>query len=110
MPPAAITPVKASALAIDVGATAEDAFIAVLDACLRHAAANLPAVLDGQIEGVHQMRVAFRRLRSGLKKFSTAGAAPSQRWVGRGYPLAQRLPGAGARLGCVLARRVDPGV
>ena len=88
MPPAAITPVKASALAIDVGATAEDAFIAVLDACLRHAAANLPAVLDGQIEGVHQMRVAFRRLRSGLKSFrplvpreASAGLVEDIRWL-----------------------------
>ena len=26
-------------------------------------------MLDEQIEGVHQMRVAFRRLRSGLKIF-----------------------------------------
>ena len=65
----AITHVKASPLHLGAGTTGEEAFIAVIGACLRHAEANLPAVLDGQIEGVHQMRVAFRRLRSGLKIF-----------------------------------------
>ena len=88
MPPAAITPVKTSALSLAVDATAEDAFVAVIDACLRHAAVNLPAVLDGQIEGVHQMRVAFRRLRSGLKSFrplapreASAGLVEDIRWL-----------------------------
>ena len=69
MSPKAITHVKASPLHFAAEATGEEAFIAVIDACLRHADANLPAVLDGQIEGIHQMRVAFRRLRSGLKIF-----------------------------------------
>ncbi len=62
-------PVKASPLHLDAAATAEEAFIAVISASLRHAKANRPAVLDRQIEGVHQMRVAFRRLRSGLSLF-----------------------------------------
>lgn len=65
----AITHVKASPLHLGADTTGEEAFIAVIGACLRHADANLPAVLDGQIEGVHQMRVAFRRLRAGLKIF-----------------------------------------
>ncbi len=50
-------------------ATSEDAFVAIISACLRHAEANRPAVLARQMEGVHQMRVAFRRLRSGLRIF-----------------------------------------
>lgn len=50
-------------------ANCEDAFIAMFGACLSQAAANLPAVRDSQSEGVHQLRVAFRRLRSGLKLF-----------------------------------------
>lgn len=66
---ATIAPIKASALAFTVDTTAEDAFVSIISTCLRHAQANLPAVLDGQIEGVHQMRVGFRRLRSGLKIF-----------------------------------------
>jgi CHAD domain-containing protein len=67
--PATITHVKASPLPLDAGTTSEEAFVAIIGACLRHAEANRPAVLDGQIEGIHQMRVAFRRLRSGLKIF-----------------------------------------
>ncbi len=62
-------PVKASPLRLDATATAETAFIAIISASLRHAEANRPAVLNREIEGVHQMRVAFRRLRSGLSLF-----------------------------------------
>ena len=62
-------PVKASPVRLAADASSEDAFIAIISGCLRHAEANRFAVLDGQVEGVHQMRVAFRRLRSGLKTF-----------------------------------------
>ncbi|MDQ5911428.1 MAG: hypothetical protein QG599_3525 [Pseudomonadota bacterium] len=62
-------PVKASPVRLASAASSETAFIAIISGCLRHAEANRPAVLDGQVEGVHQMRVAFRRLRSGLKIF-----------------------------------------
>ncbi len=65
----AVTHAKASPVALTADTTSEQAFIAIVGACLRHAEANRPAVLDGQVEGVHQMRVAFRRLRSGLKIF-----------------------------------------
>ena len=64
-----VTHAKASPVALTADTTSEEAFIAIIGACLRHAEANRPAVLDGQVEGVHQMRVAFRRLRSGLKIF-----------------------------------------
>jgi CHAD domain-containing protein len=68
-PTEAVTPIKASPLHLGANTSGEEAFIAVIGACLHHAEANRPAVLDGQIEGIHQMRVAFRRLRSGLKIF-----------------------------------------
>lgn len=61
--------VKASPIRLAPDASSEEAFIAIIGACLRHAEANQSAVEQGQIEGVHQMRVAFRRLRSGLKLF-----------------------------------------
>ena len=85
---AAIASVKAQALQLDQDLEAEDAFVAVIEACLRHAEANLPAVLDRQVEGVHQMRVAFRRLRSGLKLFrslipreASGGHLDDLRWL-----------------------------
>lgn len=61
--------VKASPIRLAPDASSEAAFIAIISGCLRHAEANQPAVQQGQIEGVHQMRVAFRRLRSALKLF-----------------------------------------
>lgn len=64
-----VTYVKARPLELTSDLTGEAAFVAIIGACLRHAEANDAAVLDGQMEGVHQMRVAFRRLRSGLKLF-----------------------------------------
>lgn len=69
MTPKPITYVKASPVALTADSSSEDAFVAIIGACLRHAEANQPAVLAGQTEGVHQMRVAFRRLRSGLRIF-----------------------------------------
>ncbi|QQS55382.1 MAG: CHAD domain-containing protein [Candidatus Competibacteraceae bacterium] len=65
----AVTHVRANPLSLAADTTSEEAFIAIVGACLVHAEANRPAVLDDQVEGVHQMRVAFRRLRSGLKIF-----------------------------------------
>ena len=64
-----ITSVKASPLVLAADINSEDVFIAIIGACLRHAEANQPAALAAHLEGVHQMRVAFRRLRSGLKLF-----------------------------------------
>ncbi|MBE2295901.1 MAG: CHAD domain-containing protein [Phycisphaerales bacterium] len=61
--------VKASPITLSVETTSEQAFVTIIAASLKHAEANRAAVLDAQIEGVHQMRVAFRRLRSGLKIF-----------------------------------------
>ena len=88
MTPKPITPIKASPVQLNADSRSEDAFVAIIGACLRHAEANRPAVLDGQMEGVHQMRVAFRRLRSGLRIFRPlipreASAAPVEdiRWL-----------------------------
>lgn len=84
----ALIHVKASPIRLAADISAEEAFIAVIDACLRHAEANRPAVLQGQMEGVHQMRVAFRRLRSGLKLFrpvvpreASAALVEELRWL-----------------------------
>ena len=88
MTPKPITHVKASPVALTTDTSSEDAFVAIISACLRHAEANRPAVLAGQMEGVHQMRVAFRRLRSGLKIFrplipreASAALVENIRWL-----------------------------
>ncbi|MFZ4789846.1 MAG: CHAD domain-containing protein [Candidatus Competibacteraceae bacterium] len=85
---AALIHVKTKPLHLSADATVEDAFSDMVGVCLCHAEANRPAVLENQIEGVHQMRVAFRRLRSGLKIFrpripraASAGLVEEIRWL-----------------------------
>jgi triphosphatase len=61
---------KAEPLALEADATVEQAIQAILRNCLQHWCANEAAALDGSDpEGVHQMRVAIRRLRSAFSLF-----------------------------------------
>lgn len=64
--PRVIAPVFASLPDLDRDMSAEDALRAILSCCLEHFQGNTESVLAGQKEGVHQMRVGIRRLRSCL--------------------------------------------
>jgi inorganic triphosphatase YgiF len=48
---------------------AAEAFRRIVDGVLAHLMANQPAAAAGDIEGVHQMRIAIRRLRAALMLF-----------------------------------------
>lgn len=48
---------------------AGDAFRLIALSCLRHLTLNEPALAEGAAEGVHQMRVATRRLRAAISLF-----------------------------------------
>src|SRR5262249_60536796 len=52
------------------------AFQAIARACLRQLVANQPATLGGDPEGLHQMRVALRRLRAAVSLFADMLLAP----------------------------------
>jgi triphosphatase len=61
---------KAATLDLDPRATVEEAFRQILRSCVQHWSANEAAALDGRDpEGVHQLRVAIRRLRSAFSVF-----------------------------------------
>ncbi len=61
---------KAKKLRFAPHATVEDGIAAVFESCFRHWMANEPATLDGSDpEGLHQMRVGLRRMRSALTLF-----------------------------------------
>ena len=64
---------KAGSVELPSNLTAEQAFIHIISYCLSHLQANQDIVLYGKnlenIEGVHQMRVALRRLRSCLNLY-----------------------------------------
>jgi inorganic triphosphatase YgiF len=49
--------------------TAAEGFRLIIDAALAHLMANQPAAASAEVEGVHQMRVAIRRLRAALVLF-----------------------------------------
>jgi inorganic triphosphatase YgiF len=60
----------ASNISLPRKASLADAFQVIGRSVLRHIAANEPAVLAGQPDGVHQMRVGVRRLRAAIWVFS----------------------------------------
>jgi triphosphatase len=78
-PPAAV---KAADVHLDPGQTVDDALHVILSAALRHWLDNEPAARDGRDpEGVHQLRVALRRLRSAFSLLAPAlGEGPKERW------------------------------
>lgn len=87
------TAAPSRALPFDVpdDATLEDLIDAVLAECLRHVLANRePAMAQADLEGVHQLRVGMRRMRSALMLFDRVLARQGMaelrrelRWVGR---------------------------
>ncbi len=65
--------VRAPAVALVPDVTLDTALGLIFQACLQHWLANHAAVLDGRDpEGVHQMRVALRRMRSAFSVFRRA--------------------------------------
>ncbi len=70
--------VKARGHALPPDATAGEAFRLTLTHCRWHILANIPAVLDArEVEGVHQLRVALRRLRVALASFGKEFRGPA---------------------------------
>ncbi|WP_413208065.1 CHAD domain-containing protein [Rhodospirillum sp. A1_3_36] len=71
------TPTKARDLPLTAEMSSEIAFQTIGQSCLEHLVANSPIIIEGSDpEGVHQARVAIRRLRSALSAFRSmvAGA------------------------------------
>jgi len=73
---------KFGAVELQRGMAAEDALAVILRRCLAHLLANEPAALAGKEEGVHQMRVALRRLRVALNLFRPMLPEVERNWVG----------------------------
>ena len=58
--------VHARDIELDGDMTVAEAYRAIAMECLRHVSSNETAVLEGDAEGVHQMRVGLRRLRAAM--------------------------------------------
>jgi inorganic triphosphatase YgiF len=61
---------KADPIALPPGLTTREAFRAIGYSCLKQVIDNKPALFNGDPEGVHQMRVGLRRLRSAISLFA----------------------------------------
>jgi triphosphatase len=66
----------AAPIALDAKMSAAEGFRAIAFSCLHHLAANREAILAGDPEGVHQMRVGLRRLRAALSLFKSLIEGP----------------------------------
>jgi triphosphatase len=64
------SPAKADPVVLAPDTATRDAFHAIAAACFKQIVLNKPALLAGDPEGVHQMRVGLRRLRAALSLFS----------------------------------------
>jgi inorganic triphosphatase YgiF len=79
---AAAPPVAhAAAVVLDPMMSVEAALQEIGRACLAHLLHNEAAALDGEPEGVHQMRVAVRRMRSAISSFKKLLPAADRRWI-----------------------------
>lgn len=75
------TAVHAAALALDPAISGDEALRRIGTACLNQLLRNEPAVLAGDAEGIHQMRVAARRLRAILSAFGRMLPLDQRRWA-----------------------------
>jgi triphosphatase len=64
------TPVKATPIDLPAGASTRDAFKMIGLGCLKQIINNEAALIKGDPEGVHQMRVGLRRLRAAMSLFA----------------------------------------
>jgi CHAD domain-containing protein len=66
---------KPQKLRLDPSIPLDDAFATILRSCLHHLLDSLPAAEDGRNpEGIHQLRVSLRRLRSALDLMRSVGS------------------------------------
>ncbi|WP_353571582.1 CHAD domain-containing protein [Candidatus Albibeggiatoa sp. nov. BB20] len=73
---------KAGKLGLKVDLTAEQSFEQICWHCTAHLQANEDMVLYGRdVEGVHQMRIALRRLRSAFSLYKTLLPANTNKWL-----------------------------
>jgi triphosphatase len=77
-PPAAF---YGKAITLDPAMTVDAALQRIGRACFSQILRNEPAALARQAEGIHQMRVAVRRLRSALKAFKPMLPTEHHRWA-----------------------------
>jgi CHAD domain-containing protein len=88
----------AEPIELQSGMSAGEAFRAIARSTVRHMAANVDAVRDGDPEGIHQMRVGLRRMRTATSIFAhlrprqrTGRVQDELKWLSRELASAREL-------------------
>ena len=98
------TAAKATSIALPADATIQDAFTAIVTACLRHFRLNEPLLIrDRDAEALHQLRVAVRRLRTALWLFKPATTGPQHKSLNSELTALIRELGAARNIDVILA-------
>jgi triphosphatase len=91
-------PVNAAAIDLIRGTRTRDVFQTIGRACLKHVVDNETALINGDPEGVHQMRVGLRRQRAAISLFAallrdpqTAAIKTELKWLARELAPAREL-------------------
>jgi inorganic triphosphatase YgiF len=89
---------KSAPIALAAGTSTRDGFRVIGRACLKQVVGNEPALLAGDPDGVHQMRVGLRRLRAAMSLFGDILRDPETdeikrelRWLSRELAPAREL-------------------
>ena len=90
------------------GISTRDGFKAIGRACLRQIVGNGPALLKGDPEGVHQMRVGLRRLRAALSLFAEMLSDPQTAAIKTGLQWLQGELGPAREFEVLMKRVVAP--
>lgn len=100
---------KAEPVGLTRGTTTADAFAAITRACIRHFRLNEAAVTEKRAaEGLHQARVAIRRLRSALSIFKALLGDPESEAIKSRLRAFAALLGEGRNLDVYLERLRSP--
>jgi inorganic triphosphatase YgiF len=100
--------VTAERVDLVAGTSTRDGFKAIGRACLRQIVGNGPALLKGDPEGVHQMRVGLRRLRAALSLFADMLPDPQTTAIKTGLQWLQGELGPAREFEVLMKRVVAP--
>jgi triphosphatase len=100
--------VKAAPVALPPDADAQSAFRMIARTCLHQLVANQSMMLAGDPEALHQMRVAFRRLRAAISLFSSMLTDPQTEALKGEFKRITRELGPARELEVFLKRVVKP--
>jgi triphosphatase len=102
-------PVRAESVALAAGMTVWEAFVAIARNCLTQLQANEMPVLAGEDpEGVHQARVAVRRLRAALSAFESVLAAEELQLFAAELRWLQQCLGSARDWDVLIGETLDP--